>query len=170
MTTNGAGAESRIDQAIELIAGEYDDTLTRQRELAREVAQVKAVQVRLKASLRPLAPNHPLLKTKGSSGGKTSQVVRPDKLAAVWAWVHEQGEARFSQAEATTALEGSASPDTVRRSLSLLHGAEAIRRTGMKAGPSGHESEAFGLLDIKAGERALEQNAASYKPGRKAAK
>jgi hypothetical protein len=90
--------------------------------------------------------------------------VHPELFAIVWAWVREHaadGEA-FSQAEVIHALDGDVSGETTRKALVHLHAAEAIRRAGKKQGPSGHKSEAFKLLDVEAGDKAVKDSEATY--------
>lgn len=173
---NGTG-EDVLAGAIDSIAEAYEGIHARVEEKQSELTTLKEEQGRLARALRALAPDHPVLpepagKTKRGpgrppkQGGDTYERVQPDSLDAVWAWVSEQGNESFTQADAGLALDGRVSRPSVSKSLALLRSGEAIRFMGRTA-IRGGKSDTFRLLDLEAGERTCATNRAEYKgPGK----
>jgi hypothetical protein len=172
--SRNGGADTPLAYAIDAIAAEYEKADTRLAELDQQLHTAKDEQARLGRALKALAPEHPALPVPASKGpGRPRKHVKPEeqrevrivpeKFRTVWDWIQEQGEEEFTRAQAVKSLHDWVSHETVRRGLVILRKAEAIRLVGTRKVGRGIPSEAFRLLDVEAGNRAEEENAARFR-------
>jgi hypothetical protein len=167
-SSNGAGAEGYLARAIEDIGDGLARIRARREELVGALQLTREEERKLTTALRALAPEHPLAavserqKRRQSQAGIKPGSVKPASFQTVWAWVRERGDESFSIREAAEAI-GAASEDPVRRTLYALRDGEAIRLAGREHRHGGTvPAQVFRLLDVEAGERAVEANAERY--------
>lgn len=163
-SANGSHGDEGLDAAVAYVAGAYERIDAREQELRGQLQLVHEERTRLRTALRALAPDHPLAAAskpgpKQKKSKPRPMSMRPDAFDRVWAWIKEHGD-DFTVPEAIDAMEGDPSHEPVRRAITQLRDAQAIRLVG-KGGKSG-TAQVFRVLDVGAGDRFARLNAEQF--------